>query len=518
MRASFLKRISVLCLLELAVMSLALVSLGAEEHNRSLVIFSFDDRTIPFKNNLFLTMVKAEKYPSNPIVPRGRKGSADAHRAQFYGTVIRVNDKYRMWYAADSAPSSDGVHSSSFRPAYAESTDGIHWTKPDLGLVDFNGNRNNNLLEFTPENNFALTEPLYVAVLYEPSDPDPSRRYKMALYGRFYLASDLDHKHQRSTIYPYFSADGLHWELALPEQKGETLTEKEEPLGVRNIFEIGGLYKFDGLYYVAGQELWDDISMPDGEESGRIMVTRWSSDFIHWSHDAAVSYMRYGYRSIKESTNEAHEPAAVWPRNNVLVGTFGLWQGSKNVTDRRMPLGFLISNDGIHFREPQPDFALIEPGPKGAWDQNGLIHGQGFENVGDQTYLYYGSWDLSADDDPPGAIGLATLRRDGFGYLSVLRDGDASFTTTPLHLPAGIPVVKINADGLSPNSKLRVELLDKEGRAIPGYSGTADHSGFDEVVRWNLNARQIPPGAYRLRMYFEGSQYKQIHFYAAYVN
>lgn len=513
MLASFLKRLSVLSLLALVILPS-----GAEDNSGVITIFSFDDYTLPFKDNLFLTMVQAKKYPGNPIVPRGPEGSPDAHRAQFYGTVIRVDDKYRMWYAADSEPSTVDVHSSFFRPAYAESTDGIHWTKPDLGLVDFKGNTNNNLLEFTPQPNFALTEPLYVAVLYEPSDPDPSRRYKMALYGRFYLASDVNHKHQRSTIYPYFSADGLHWKLALPEQRGETLTEKEEPLGIRGVFEIGGLYKFDGLYYVAGQELWDDVSMPDGKEAGRIMVTHWSADFIHWSRDKAISYMRYGYRSIGESLNEAHEPAAVWPRNNVLLGTFGLWQGAKNVADRRMPLGFLISNDGIHFREPQPDFALIEPGPKGAWDQNGLIHGEGFENVGDQTYLYYGTWDLSAEGDSPGAIGLATIRRDGFGYLSVLRDGDASLTTIPLHLRGGIPTVKINAEGLGPDALLRVELLDKQGRAIPQYSGAVDHSGLGEVVHWPANAQGIAPGVYRLRIYFEGNQRKQIHFYAVYVS
>lgn len=29
---------------------------------------------------------------------------------------------------------------------YAESKDGIHWTRPDLGLFEFNGSRNNNII------------------------------------------------------------------------------------------------------------------------------------------------------------------------------------------------------------------------------------------------------------------------------------------------------------------------------------------------------------------------------------
>jgi hypothetical protein len=128
-------------------------------------------------------MVKATKYPENPVLPHGAPGTPDAHRAQFYGTVVHVGDKYRMWYAADSAASEVDAHATTFRPAYAESADGIHWTKPELGLVDFNGNKSNNLLEFSPKPNFALSEPLFVAVLYEPSDPDSSRRYKKAMYG-----------------------------------------------------------------------------------------------------------------------------------------------------------------------------------------------------------------------------------------------------------------------------------------------------------------------------------------------
>ena len=499
------------------IMLFAILPAWAQTAAGPITLFSFDDGAIPFKENLFLTMVQATKYPGNPVVPRGAPGTPDAHRAQFYGTVVRVGDKYRMWYAADSAASEVDSHATTFRPAYAESTDGIHWTKPALGLVEFNGNKNNNLLQFSPKPNFALSEPLYVAVLYEPSDPDVSRRYKMALYGRFYRASDPEHKKPKSTIYPYFSADGLHWRLAMPAPKGETFNETEEPLSIRQIFEIGGLYKFNGIYYVAGQELWDDVAMPDGEKAGRMMITHWSSDFIHWSSDSAISFMRYGYRSIDKNKDEAHEPAAVWNRNNVLLGTFGLWEDAKNINERRMPLGFIISNDGIHFREPQPDFALIEPGPEGAWDQHGLIHGEGFENVGDQTYLYYGTWDLSSKGDPPGAIGLAMRRRDGFGYLSVRRDGDALLTTIPLELEAGTPRVNLNVDRLSKDANLRVVLLDKNGNPIPGYSATVTRSGLDEPVQWLREASALQKGEYRLRLYFEGSQRNQIRFYAAYL-
>lgn len=73
-------------------------------------------------------------------------------------------------------------------------------------------------------------------------------------------------------------------------------------------------------------------------------------------------------------TNKGEEsdiPAAIWNRGNVR-------------------LGLLISNDGVHFREPIPNFILI---PRG-WDADVTV------------------------PDTHAAIGLATLRQDGFGSLS----------------------------------------------------------------------------------------------------
>ena len=77
-----------------------------------------------------------------------------------------------------------------------------------------------------------------------------------------------------------------------------------------------------------------------------------------------------------------------------------------------------------------------------------MIHGQGYENVGEKTYMYYGTWDLSSPGDPEASVGLSMLRRDGFGYLSVKRDGDAFLTTIPVNFSQGIAHAAINADGL----------------------------------------------------------------------
>src|SRR6478609_4950431 len=110
-------------------------------------IFAFDDDILPYKSNLKLTFEAPRKFSGNPVLAPGPAGSVDAAACSFYGSVIRVGDKYRMWYSAKSdRANSVGNLTPSARIAYAESDDGLHWTKPDLGLTDFNGNKHNNLV------------------------------------------------------------------------------------------------------------------------------------------------------------------------------------------------------------------------------------------------------------------------------------------------------------------------------------------------------------------------------------
>ena len=61
---------------------------------------------------------------------RGPDGSCS-----FYTTVIMDGDIFRMYYRGDMTCM-----------CYAESTDGINWTKPSLGLVEVEGSTENNAI------------------------------------------------------------------------------------------------------------------------------------------------------------------------------------------------------------------------------------------------------------------------------------------------------------------------------------------------------------------------------------
>ena len=185
------------------------------EWDPNLVLFAFDDEWFPLRVRK-LTLQHPQRILGKLVL--GLKTILTARMdmgRHSTGTVLHEKDKFRMWYLAWPRSNSkynepaDCPHH--YRPiGYAESTDGIHWTKPNLGLVDYRGNKNNNLVLIEPVNEPDACLVDFNAVLYDPDDPDPNRRYKIA-----YIAYDLRRKF--GTTATAVSADGLRWKLVNTE-------------------------------------------------------------------------------------------------------------------------------------------------------------------------------------------------------------------------------------------------------------------------------------------------------------
>ena len=86
---------------------------------------------------------------------------ADTMGAFCYASVLHEGGKYRMWYyGAYRETSAQRLQSPVLSRGifhegpicYAESADGLHWTKPRLGQVDFNGSRDNNIIALPAKN------------------------------------------------------------------------------------------------------------------------------------------------------------------------------------------------------------------------------------------------------------------------------------------------------------------------------------------------------------------------------
>src|SRR5262245_54245017 len=91
---------------------------------------------------------------------------------------------------------------------YAESTDGVHWQKPSLGRIEFEGSKQNNIVSVSG------VAGISGGVFVDPSAP-PEERYKVA--GITTLRQyDPNGRDSGGILGGAVSADGLEWKR-LPE-------------------------------------------------------------------------------------------------------------------------------------------------------------------------------------------------------------------------------------------------------------------------------------------------------------
>lgn len=463
-----------------------------------VVFFAFDDEAFPFRDNVETRLYTGQK--PRLVLPPGPPGSHD-EALLYYGTVLRIGDTFHLWYNGNYGPMRPlpGFEREKCVLAYATSKDGVNWVKPDLGLVEFNGSKHNNIVDFPVPTLWSTC-----ALLHDPEDPDPNRRFKMAYEAKF--ADGMK-------FCVAFSADGLHW---TPSPKN--------PIG--QFLEMAGIAKHQGLYYVNGQAaLTAHHAVPI-----RRLVTFVSSDFETWSPAGAVGLDRGTDVSGPSSDDKLHQyeeihlGAALWNRGNVLVGIYGQWHGESTGDRRRtvIDLGLALTHDGIHFREPIRDFRLIpareQPeSPVGV--APALMQGQGMENIGDETYYWYSLWRGNTGS----GVRLVTWPRDRLGALQPFKPIGPKAISRVIQASEPGARVFVNASGLGGNSWLKIELLDEGFHPIPGFSGEnaawLKKDGFRSAISWAGGAElPVSKGPVRVSIGFEGIRPEDARLHAVYIS
>jgi hypothetical protein len=113
------------------------------------------------------------------------------HELQRRGLVLKPDELWERGRASVfSAPlwmPDEGVYKWVYRPSYknwsalAVSPDGIHWEKPPLGRIEFEGSKENSL----------ISDRRIVKVIRDPNEPDADRRYKGLANNTPVVSSDL---------------------------------------------------------------------------------------------------------------------------------------------------------------------------------------------------------------------------------------------------------------------------------------------------------------------------------------
>ncbi len=459
------------------------------------VLFAFDDHALPLHSGLQLQL-HGHRTPcgrTRVVLSPGGANAPDSRAVVYYGSVCRVGAELWMYYLGQG-DDAEWLQ----RVCLARSVDGRTWQRPELGLVPYRGSRRNNLVDLNQGRHHVQA----CVVLHDADDPDPSRRFKMAFQCR----------HYRNRFAVAFSADGLVWSEAAGNPVGQHL-------------EMAGGARVGGTYVLCGQ----------GGRHGpppRQLITHLSVDFEHWSEGFCVGLQRAASATQRpwagNDGRQVHLGAGLWHRGNVVVGFYGMWNGHAS-NDRRlvsMDLGLAISSDGLHYREPVPDYPIVAAAEDG-WAElpdlaattgaPALIQGQGCENVGDETLFWYAPWPEQRSD----GVRLATWPRDRLGSLRAL--GAAGGHCVSAVIDAGAPAFRIwvNAEGLGPHTRVTAEVVDACYRPVAGYRRSdclpVETSGLRLPLRWASGDVVVATQPVRLRLDLTGIRPEDARLYALYL-
>ena len=396
-----------------------------------------DAAAVESQNGLERVFHSAKKHPANPVLKADQPwetGSAISG-PYVYGTVFWDGGRLRMWYQVLNKGNHVG---------YAESPDGVSWTKPALGIVQHEGKSTNLVVSaFQPEVTGGLCHNPSVVMC---PDPEPGRNYALFGYGEGASVA--------------YSADGLHWRYA-PGQKPlftssdvvnffhdpytkrytatwKTKNRRGRAVGVAWSKDGRGWMKpFDGPIFTA-----DDLD-PDATQIYGMPAFPYQGLYIGQPWIYRARYFKYGEYSVKRM----HEAQAD--------------------SIRTMEVQIAWSWDMVNWTRPVPREQFIPLGAPGEWDDGMIYTARAPVVVGDKLHFYYGGCDGFHDDKRvKTGIGLATLRLDGFCSM---RAGTAEGWLITKREPMREPVVMINARS-APGGVITAEILDRKDAVVPGFS------------------------------------------------
>ncbi|MBL9090320.1 MAG: hypothetical protein JNL96_03800 [Planctomycetaceae bacterium] len=348
--------------------------------------------------------------------------------------------KYRLYYRGWK-PGADAKGSDTRQLAcMAESVDGKTFTKPELGLFEFDGSKANNIVWDHPSHNFT---PFIDTRPGVPAD----ERYKAL-------------QTQRSTtglgggLAAYASADGIRW-----RQLGD------KPVITKGAFDSQNLAFWDAdhkeyrsYYRIFTAGVVDDKQWkPKGY---RAVALATSKDFKTWTDpkqiDLGKTTPEHFYTNATTKYFRAPHYYFMFPKRFVPERS-GL-EGHRGISDGV----FLSSRDGLHFDRTFMQ-AFIRPGRDSLnWGDRSLMTAYGLVQTGpDEMSVYYSE----NYRYPSHHVRRGVLRLDGIASLHA--DGEPGELLTKHFTFAG-KKLELNF-ATSAAGSVRVEIQDEHNKPIAGY-------------------------------------------------
>jgi hypothetical protein len=413
----------------------------------------------------------------------------------FFLTVRDEEGKLRMWYVCRDKANHPNV-------AYAESRDGVQWTKPDLGIVEYEGAKDNNLVGLTS---------LEGVVFRDPNAP-PAERYAY-----------VTHLWTEGMV-RFHSPDGLNWNrdakpLLRLGADTQNVTFWDERIGTYVLYLRGWYRGEDKLKYrrVVRAELSSlTTPLPIGPTENSMRL--WGKDKVAVIGNELPTVFATDEHDPKNSDvyNISAQPYPLDPR--WYVGFPSMFQRERTTSDGRLEIHFTGSRDGITWhrydRKPYVSVGLV-----GSENGGMVFMGTGMAVRGDEIWQYgtglrtrHGDFEarkLRTD----GVIYRYVQRVDGFVSLDFDADG-GECSTVPVKVDG--PSLRLNVD-TSVLGNLRVGLLDKDGKPFDGFGAeqcsVLRTNSTHAVVSWKGRDDLATLQGKTVRVSFSGSRAKLYSFF-----
>merc|ERR1712070_404906 len=292
---------------------------------------------------------------------------------------------------------------------YAESDDGITWTKPNLGMTDWKGSKANNLIETD-----GMTTGIYL-----DETADASERYK--------IVTGSNGKGRIAT-----SADGIHWNNTKDLEK-ETFGRWDTPKNT-----VWDPVQKQWIVYIRSKPTVSE------KEAGALRIQSYTHSL---TEDFMGDWAAATPTGLNSSSDYQPDGLVVWPYAGIYIGVGNVFNptqedGAAAVKGQvNMVLGW--SADGRRWKWLVPNDSLIPLGAEGDFDTCGIFGAKQDPlrtAVNDTLRLYYAGCNGPFFGSRGCALGMATIQRDGFaGY----RGG--TVVTAPFRPASG--VLKVTVDG-----------------------------------------------------------------------
>lgn len=431
-----------------------------------------------------------------------------------YHSVIHDGDRYRLYYRGSSLGVENGKLKSGREVyCYAESLDGITFTKPDLGLHEIDGSTHNNVIwTGVGTHNFA-------PFLDSRAECPKESRFKA-------LGGTAD----EGGLFAFHSADGIQWSLM-----------SKNPVVTEGAFDSQNLAFWDpsaGVYRAyfrtfTGGVTTGKVWKPEGFRAIRTATSR---DFLKWEHEADLTY--------RDSPSEhlyTNQIAPYFRAPHLLIG-FPTRYVERGWSDSMRALpeldlreqraaahlrygtalteGLLMaSRDGVHF--DRWNEAFLRPGPERpdtwlyghqfiAW--HAVETASSLPGASRELSLYgaEGSWHGKGN-----SLRRYTLRLDGFVSVNAPLSG-GELVSKPLRFTGNRLSVNFAS---SAAGDIRVEIQDAAGKPLPGFSVDDCPPVFGDAternIQWKSGAdlSQLAGKAVKLRFVLRDAELFSFHFF-----